>query len=690
MLNRSSLVSANAFKKGWEALSHRSYQLEWLAVGLLTGLAFLVRRNSLGNQSLWFDEADLVARASDNLGKILENFFKAGENGPLYTLLMHFWIQIFGNSELAVRTPSLLAGTTAVPLLYLAARKLGGTKVALLAALLLTLSPYNVWYSQDAKMYPLALCLTLASVWLFLKALEDRRWRWWVAYIIITTLGFYIHVMAAMIVGVEIAYYFGLRWYKKSPNLYNGKRILISFGLLTLPYLPLALWQLIALWDGTVGATWFVPVSLPEMLNSLLRRFALNRSVEPWETIGALVFLVLAILGLFKVWRKPSRTENNAFFSPAIFLTLYLVLPILSFYLLTTRIPLFAERYLLIASPAYYILAAMGLVWLATRRMTMVFALLGLAFVLVMALVALVNVNYSKEAQKEDWREAMKQLTAQLRPGDIVFVVPGYLETAVRYYLKPGSDVAIQTIPESILAPKAVGDTDDIALNDYVQRSIRSYERAWLVISPERYQREDPQEFLRKVWFDNNTYTIGDPLEFVGVEILKYSFAQIPGTNVDFYPRSSLTDYKFGNTILLEGYDYLSNGAGRILPTGTVQQGDNLHLTLYFRKLLPDTTDYEISVRLVTSNGEDTATNYTTRALSGYYPTSIWQPYRGVRDYREIYIKVPTGEYRLEVSLNPVGKPEQKVLVSGREGQNLLTNANKVLLSLPVTVVLRQ
>jgi hypothetical protein len=223
-----------------------------------------------------------------------------------------------------------------------------------------------------------------------------------------------------------------------------------------------------------------------------------------------------------------------------------------------------------------------------------------------------------------------------------------------------------------------------------VQRSIRSYERAWLVISPERYQREDPQEFLRKVWFDNNTYTIGDPLEFVGVEILKYSFAQIPGTNVDFYPRSSLTDYKFGDTILLEGYDYLSNGAGRILPTGTVQQGDNLHLTLYFRKVPPDTTDYEISVRLVTSNGEDTATNYTTRALSGYFPTSIWQPYRGVRDYREIYIKVPVGEYRLEVSLNPVGKPEQKVPVSGREGQNLLTNANKVVLSLPVKVVSRQ
>ena len=344
--------------------------LWWFLVLGLTGLAFLMRRKGLATQSLWFDETDLVSRASQDLPAILKSFFKPGENGPLYTLFMHFWVQFAGTGEAAVRTPSLIAGTLAVPLIFLVGRKLGGLAVGLVAALLLTVSPYHLWYSQDAKMYPLALCMTLASVYLFLRGFESNKKGWWFAYVIITTLGFYIHLMTALIVGVELVYFLAqsLRLHPRTWNLKpeTRKLALISLGLLTLPYLPIALWQLVALRDGTVGNGWFQPVGLLEMLNTLGRRFGVNRSLEPWETIGALTFAGLAGLGLVVVWLglgQRFRVSRPV----ALFLTIYLVLPILAFYGLTTRLPLFADRYLLIASPAYYLLVACGLVWLGQR-----------------------------------------------------------------------------------------------------------------------------------------------------------------------------------------------------------------------------------------------------------------------------------------------------------------------------------
>lgn len=651
---------------------------QWGAVAVLTIIAFFMRRTNLGVQSLWFDEADLIARASDSLPNIFGNFLKAGENGPLYTLLMHFWLQIFGSGEVAVRTISMLSGTAAVPLIYLAGRKLGGGWVGLIAAFLLTISPYNIWYSQDAKMYPLALCLTMASVWLFLNGLEKGSWGWWLPYILITTLGFYIHVMAALIVAVEVVYYFATwRKQKAAETPPRRRRAYIALGLMTLPYLPIALWQLVALRDGTVGKTWFAPVSLPDMFNSLIRRFALNRSPEPWESLGAYTFLILVVLGLVWLWRSRKSSENQ---NIPLFLTLYLILPVLAFYILTTRIPLFADRYLLVASPAYYLLAAWGLVWLWKRNWTKIIAGLGIVLVVLTSYFALSSVNYSKEAQKEDWRQAMQKLSEWVRPGDVVVVVPGYLESAVNYYFKSTADVPVKTITQSLLAPKAIGDADDINLNDQLQKTIKGYERAWLVVSPDRYKQEDPQEFIRKVWFDNNTQMFADPQEFVGVKFYGYGFYMIPGTNSEFFPHTAKTDLKFGDIIGLEGYDLVPSavGAGATLPPGTVKLGDHLHLSLYFRMLNPDKVDYEVTVRLVGKDGQDMDTSYTARPAAGYHPTTKWVRNEPVRDYREIYIKVPPGEYRLEVSIHPVGKSDAPLLVSG---------APKVVLNTPIRVV---
>jgi hypothetical protein len=656
---------------------------------------------------------------------LLGEMLKPGENGPLYTLFMHFWLKLAGSGEAALRTPSLLAGTAAVPLIYFLAKKISrNSLVSLLAAALLTVSPYQIRYSQDAKMYPLALLLTMASVYLFLTALENNHKSRWAAYVALTTLSFYVHLMSVLIVAVEVCYFFIVVWrprrvraalagadnpaparksiIRRIKEAYKSRAV-IALSLLTLPYLPIALWQATALWNGEVGKTWFQPVGPLAMLNTLGRRFGVNRIPDAfWEAAGALVYAGLVVLGLLVVWRlarsnrqkeispKPGQSmHSQAIPGAAWLLTLYLVLPIVAFYLLTLRIPSFAERYLLIALPAYYLLAAWGLGWLARKIWPA--ALVAGAVALLFAGVALFSFNYSEAPQQEDWREAMRWLQTDLRAGDEIIVMPGYLKTAVDYYLQLPPDVSIYTIPQEL-----IDGSNDPDLDAYLSAEngiIRGHERAWMVVSPEHYQQDDPQEYVRKTWFDNNTWTFHDPKVFVGVTIYGYTFKQIPGTNADYYPRqrANRTEINFGSSLVLEGFDVIPTaGTEQTLPPGQVSYDSQLHLTLYWRKIAEDNQDYEFQVRLLDMAGRDTGTNYPAQPLSGYYPTSQWKVREAVRDYRDLYIHLPPGQYQLEVTAYPKGQPQALLPVSGSYNDkplDLPPGSTALKLAYPITVI---
>ena len=120
-----------------------------------------LRFTLLGRQSLWFDEADIVVRAQRSWSDVLSTFTIQGENGPLYNVVLAAWIRIAGVSEAAVRFPSAVAGVLAIPAIYILGRQIGGKQSGLLAAGLLAISPYHIWYSQEAKMYSIVALLSI-------------------------------------------------------------------------------------------------------------------------------------------------------------------------------------------------------------------------------------------------------------------------------------------------------------------------------------------------------------------------------------------------------------------------------------------------------------------------------------------------------------------------------------------------
>ncbi len=217
----------------------------------LTWVAFLLRTFTLDRQSLWRDEVDAIRFSDWSVTELVAGLVRVGHNGPLYFLLLRPWRALVGDTEFALRYPSALLGVLAVPLGFLLARQLGFSRITgLTLGLLLATSPYLIWYGQEAKMYTLLLVLISLAFVAYLKALVGAdlplpvkggkwRWVWWVIFVITTTLSYYVHILAPLMLSV-----YGITALLLYPQLrLHWRGWLISMGILILPYIPLGLWQ---------------------------------------------------------------------------------------------------------------------------------------------------------------------------------------------------------------------------------------------------------------------------------------------------------------------------------------------------------------------------------------------------------------------------------------------------------------
>lgn len=129
-----------------------------------------LRFYDLGKENLWTDEAFSVHLAQEeNLTSLVENTAKT-EGTPIgYYLLLHYWVEIFGNSEFSVRFPSLIFSVLSIFMIFNLTKLFFNRKVALLTSFFMAISMLQVLYSQEARLYSLFTFLTLLSAYFFSK-----------------------------------------------------------------------------------------------------------------------------------------------------------------------------------------------------------------------------------------------------------------------------------------------------------------------------------------------------------------------------------------------------------------------------------------------------------------------------------------------------------------------------------------
>jgi len=393
---------------------------------------------------------------------------------PLYYLVLRGGLALLGRTEFALRFPSVLFGILAVPLLFALARRLTGRRgVALLAASLLALSPLHTWYSQDARMYALYVCLVLATTWLFIRLVQGqagpsadrRRTLHWGALVVVSALAYCTHYFALFLPLVQFVFL--------AMTLRQHHRLLRIWVIAqVLAFAPLALWLAAVYGQGELGfgVGWIPTPGLWDVFITLWN-FSVAWSGEMWPwaigvglMLGALAFGVLSWRSVAADGPEPSPVcyENMSARQTRLWLVLWLFAPLFLSLALSAITPLYVDRFMLLTLPAYLLLVAWGALSVRAQAVRLFWA----GAILACTFVALLHVHSSSAFAREDWRGLARYLEQASRPADVIVLRYFQYKFPFEYYYRGPARLAVLTVNT------ATGRLEDLA---------RGHERLWLI-----------------------------------------------------------------------------------------------------------------------------------------------------------------------------------------------------------------
>ena len=267
-----------------------------VVLGVVLAAATVLR--FMAPPDLWLDEALSVNIAKLPLDQLRNALVHDGAP-PLYYVLLHGWIGVFGSSSVAVRLLSGCLGVAAIGLAYLAGRRLGRTPtvcrwLGVSAMLVVAVSPYAIHYASEARMYSLAMVLVLLGVIIGTDAWTAPSVPRLAAIALVTVdllmaqyWSFFLVVPVA--VGLVLLSVRGGAAARRS-----ARRMLLAVlagGGLFLPWVPTMRTQL-----AHTGTPWDSPTSPVGATVKAVVAFGGGRTIEGWPQIEILVGL--AALGM--------------------------------------------------------------------------------------------------------------------------------------------------------------------------------------------------------------------------------------------------------------------------------------------------------------------------------------------------------------------------------------------------------
>ncbi len=648
-------------------------------LGAIILLALCLRWYRLDGQSLWADEGNSAALAMRNVTAITCDAAR-DIHPPLYYYLLHFWVRVFGNGEIALRSLSALMGTALALMTYLLGRELFDRGVALIASFLAAISPFQIYYSQETRMYaPAALCAALA-VYFFLRwvrSLEKgdirsqtpagrtgsgaSRILFVALYVLFTTAALYTHYFSFTIpLFTNLAYGLGMivhrpwRRLKVIAGWVVAQLIIIG---LYYPWLNLAGGQL---------ATWPAirePFSLSFLFQDLLRVFSLGLSVEQKMTPVILVFTLLLFLGVLpcqlslNVQKRPRLCQAlpRLQLCSLIFALLYLCLPILAIYVLSLSRPAYNPKLLLLATPAFHLLLARGIggEWLgealaAGQRVRTIarWAVAGVALLFVIGASARSLTSYyvDETYARDDYRGLVRYIAAAGEEGDAVILnAPGQIDIFSYYY-----EGALPIYPLPGERPLDEGKTEG-ALEGIVAQHQRLFALFWGT------GESDPGRFIEG-WLDRRTFKALDSWHG-NVRLAIYAVPREEISSEVQHPRQ----LKLGDEIAFLGYS---------LASSEVRAGDILQLTLFWQALGEIEERYKVFTHVLDSRAHVVGQR-DAEPVSGARLTTTWSEAEIIADNYGVLVlpATPPGEHQLEIGMYTLETGERLPVL---ENENVL------------------
>ncbi len=428
-----------------DAETARPIPAEVWITGALVVIAAAIRIVVLTNQSYWMDEALTAHEAQLPLGAMINTVLHVETTPPLYFVLIWAWAHLFGNGEAALRSVSLVAGVALVPLAYLSGRDLISPRAGVIAAALITVNPFLIWYSQEARAYMLLAALSGASFLWFIRAHRRpsrRNLAWWAIW---SSLALATHFFAGFLIAPEALLLLGA-----------GRTRLTAAAVATVAAVQTAMLPL-ALIDTGHGVGWIAQTPRQVRLSEAIAEWGVSimdrRSTLDQGLLGGAALLVAA--GLLLALGGDPRARRGAAVAALIGGAVW-ILPLLA--------GLLGQDYFLSRNviPAVVPFAVVLGGACAAPRLRVLGGLLAVALV-AMFTYATIEVQTQSYLQRPDWRSVARALGTTTEPRAIL-VANGFTADPLKLYLPHVSWVQPQSQRVWVQEIDVVGDRKRIPL----------------------------------------------------------------------------------------------------------------------------------------------------------------------------------------------------------------------------------
>lgn len=205
-----------------------------LAVAVLTALGFALRLARY-EQTVFGDElSTLYGVSGRSLSEVMSYVSGDAEISPPLYFILAWLASKLGSAPELIRLPSLVAGTASIPLVYLVGARAINRPAGLIAAGVMALSPFMIFYSADGRGYAVTIALLLGSTLAMLAGARTGRWGWWVAYGAFSVLAAYAHYTAVFPLAAQLLWLLWAHPEARRPALIANA----AAALLYLPWLP--------------------------------------------------------------------------------------------------------------------------------------------------------------------------------------------------------------------------------------------------------------------------------------------------------------------------------------------------------------------------------------------------------------------------------------------------------------------
>jgi len=326
----------------------KKYLRNFYIPALLFLIAFVWKVFNIGIRDICVDEPFTIFNAQLSFKDILLLPSHNEPNPPLFMVIMHFWIKLFGISPYAVRIVPILFNSLTTVYIYLLGKKIVNYWGGIIAAGLFIFSSYQFYFGMETRTYSLLLCATAAALYyLFSINYKPGNKLFLIGLAISNFVLVYSHYFGWFVVFMEFVTV--LFYLKNRPII---KQSFIAIGTTFVAFAPM-IPTVVKQFFTSKEQTWVTPPAKTAYWHEIVS--FLNAPVVVYAAFG------IFILGLLVFVLSKGK---KGFPKELVLLFVFWILPYSIMFFVSAKIPMFENRYVMYNSIGLYLFIGSAIAYL--------------------------------------------------------------------------------------------------------------------------------------------------------------------------------------------------------------------------------------------------------------------------------------------------------------------------------------